>query len=658
MKFILSVGLSIMAFALAAQVSTEFGEITTADMNYVPDFEPDAPAVVLFDKGDLRFISEIGWYKPRFTRTKRIKILTEEGLNQANIAIAFYFENMERFQRVEILEGNTYNLTSSGISKTPLNLKDVYEEKSSQFWSRKVFAMPDVKVGSVIEFKYNMYPMSAGDLPEWRFQDDIPTVHSESIWRMIPFFVYVELIQNIESFDLKTAEEDKVGVAREYGSQGMVTNKFYDMIHRAVMKNVPSLKDESFSSGREHIIMKQQFQLAEYYDPRTGRKEIQLTTWPKLVHELDKSEYFGKYLNKCEREASKIEGKPEFPGELDQLKVAQALIEFTKQTYSWNGTTGPRTVDITPKKLLKTGYGDVVELNLLLTAILRNAGIKATPVLMSTRRHGKVWTQYPMIDFFNYIVVLVETNRGIFLADGTDKDLPYNKLPIRCLNGKGLLLTENPGWVNLESPSVSLNKTAIQMNIDPQNALASAVVIKNLTEYDSYEYKARFQDDVSKIESYYTDHGFVNVSKGQSRFYDNPDMPYMIAFSGDSPIEIIDQKLLIKPFLNFPMDENTLTQDTRTYPVDLIYKQSDEFTSAIKIPEGYTATYIPESYIVDNELMNITYTATPSADYIDLSGKILFKQSMYLPENYTEIKGYFDDIVEKFNDAIVLEKAN
>ncbi|MEO9474560.1 MAG: hypothetical protein ABJG41_03475 [Cyclobacteriaceae bacterium] len=54
-------------------------------------------------------------------------------------------------------------------------------------------------------------------------------------------------------------------------------------------------------------------------------------------------------------------------------------------------------------------------------------------------------------------------------------------------------------------------------------------------------------------------------------------------------------------------------------------------------------TYIPESYIVDNELMNITYTATPSTDYIDFSAKILFKQSMYLPG--------------KFNDAIVLERS-
>jgi hypothetical protein len=43
----------------------------------------------------------------------------------------------------------------------------------------------------------------------------------------------------------------------------------------------------------------------------------------------------------------------------------------------------------------KTGSG--TELNLLLISLLRQVGIEANPVVISTREHGRIWKDYPMI---------------------------------------------------------------------------------------------------------------------------------------------------------------------------------------------------------------------------------------------------------------------
>ena len=56
---------------------------------------------------------------------------------------------------------------------------------------------------------------------------------------------------------------------------------------------------------------------------------------------------------------------------------------------------------------LKTRQGNVAEINLLLTAMLRKAGIEADPMILSTRDNGIANTSYPLISEYNYVICVV-----------------------------------------------------------------------------------------------------------------------------------------------------------------------------------------------------------------------------------------------------------
>ena len=73
--------------------------------------------------------------------------------------------------------------------------------------------------------------------------------------------------------------------------------------------------------------------------------------------------------------------------------------------------------------------------------MLREAGLGANPVLVSTRNHNI--PLFPTLDGFNYVVSLVEfTDGNSILLDATEKYAMPNVLPYRALNWNGRKVTQ------------------------------------------------------------------------------------------------------------------------------------------------------------------------------------------------------------------------
>ncbi|MFY0601925.1 MAG: DUF3857 domain-containing protein [Cyclobacteriaceae bacterium] len=633
-------------------LSTEYGKIGSTDFTYVPEDDPEAPAVILFDKGKTKFADFDGWYELDFTRTKRIKILSEEGLKNATFEIYLYEDGYEKTEFAEDIEGFTYNLIDGvKIERTPLDPKEIYEEKENKYWKKKVFTMPQVKVGSVIEVTYRVTSPFFFNLQDWEFQSSIPTVHSEyTVW-MIPFYEYVTLLQGTRKLDKKESYVSK-GISRYWSDV-----EFQDMINTWVKKDVPAFKDESYISSRNDYIMKIDFQLSKYYSPYGGEKEI-MTTWPQLIEDLEDSDRFGKFIKKSTKVGSNIlESELDITG-LDQAQKAQAIIEYVKSTFKWDGFYGKYAID-NPKTLLKKKSGNIASINLFLIGLLRAADIDAKPVILSTRSHGKINTNYPFLSYFNYVITMVDTGTGSYLTDGTEHSLPYNRLPIRCMNNTGLAIGgEEPLWVDLYSEIESIDSKRLQLSFDLENQVVSSSVTNVLTEFDAYAQKKKFKNDGKSIQENLLKSGFSKVEGLDTRNYDSSMKPYIIAYKGANDMEIIDGKILVKPLLNFPISSNHFTQKTRTYPVDFIYKKKEEFFSTFDLPKNYRAVYIPESYTIDNQLVSIKYSVSVKGNNVSTQAEINLKKAVYTSGEYNRLKSYFGKIVKYFNDAIVLEKTD
>ena len=88
----------------------------------------------------------------------------------------------------------------------------------------------------------------------------------------------------------------------------------------------------------------------------------------------------------------------------------------------------------------------------------------------------------------------------------------------------------------------------------------------------------------------------------------------------------------------------------------MAYPKRKLFTSTITIPDGYTIDHKPENFNFQNKLYDIDYKIEMKDASINVQFIYSFKNSIYPTEDYAKIKYYFDEIIEKANQKIVLSK--
>jgi len=153
----------------------EYGKINQADLEMKAcDFEQDANAEVLIDKGDL-------YYDQVFNVVlevhRRIKIFNDNGKSYANITIPF--DGGDRSEFITGLQAETINLVDGKIEITKLDKKQIFVKNIDRIHSETIFTFPNVKSGSIIDLKYTWNGVDYGYVPSWSFQEDIPVRYSE-----------------------------------------------------------------------------------------------------------------------------------------------------------------------------------------------------------------------------------------------------------------------------------------------------------------------------------------------------------------------------------------------------------------------------------------------------------------------------------------------
>ena len=181
-------------------------------------------------------------------------------------------------------------------------------------------------------------------------------------------------------------------------------------------------------------------------------------------------------------------------------------------------------------------------------------------------------------------------------------------------------------------------------------------IVIQAAEFDAYFYKDNFENDTVKIRKHLNDLGLQAVTNVSTINYDRNDLAYTISAEGESEVEQIDNKLVLSPFLNLYLKENLLKQPSRSYPIDFIYSNTESFKCTIAIPDGYRVLSLPEAFDMDNNNFLIKSSATSDGKVIEMSSEYSFKKAVYPASEYSNIRNYFDIVIKRFNEQVVLVK--
>jgi hypothetical protein len=436
--------LALTTQTLIAQKSPiKFGEIPLEDLKMTRyDKDSSAAAVILTDYGEAYInVSSVDALL-YFERHVRIKILKKEGMEWANGSIPLWHSGSGG-EKVTSLKAATYNLENGKIVETKMSKDNSFKEKFNKNINLQKFTLPNVKVGSVIEYSYTVSSEYLANFPNWKFQYDIPVRLSE-YWALFPeFFTFEKYMQG---FVPVTNYE----VTRKNNSD------FQIQAHHYVSKDVPAFKAEPFMTSEDNYVSKMNFALSYITFPGKPTQEI-MGSWQKLNTELLESESFGKIITGSGFLKKKTEELT--AGITDPMQKVAAIHSYVKNTLEWDGEKDYLASSL--KKVFdEDKKGTAGDINLALASMLEKINIPVDMVLLSTRDHGFIRKEYPMSSQFNYVICRAKVGDKTILLDATDKHLPMQLLPERCINGEGLVISAtNSGWINIETKSKS--RTAV-----------------------------------------------------------------------------------------------------------------------------------------------------------------------------------------------------
>ncbi|HLZ87318.1 MAG TPA: DUF3857 domain-containing protein, partial [Puia sp.] len=391
---LLIAGLSLVLLQTAAKAQdkmpVKFGKVTPQDFAVTaPGPDSAAGAIVIADFGTSSFEGNTqGWFSLIYKHSCRIKILKREAFDAATITIPLYISGRE-VEKVESLRASTYNLEDGKVVETKLDDKSVFTNQLDKNHSEKKFSFPALKEGSIIEYTYTQVSPFLFNLQPWAFQREYPCLWSEYQAEMPNFFQYVTLGHGFVPFSINTNDTRNVAFHVTIPG-GADRNERYDfddnvVTHRWVMKNVPALKEEPFTTTVGNYMARLEFQLARYAFPNGVNKDV-MGNWTGLSKELLESDEFGADLTKgngwMDDELAGIT-----KGAGSQLEKTRKIFAFVRDNF--NCTSHSRLyMDNNLRTVFKNRNGSEAEINLLLTAMLIHAKIGAEPVILSTRANG------------------------------------------------------------------------------------------------------------------------------------------------------------------------------------------------------------------------------------------------------------------------------
>lgn len=631
-------------FMVVAQ-DYKLGKVTVDELkekNHPGD--TSARAAILHKKQDIYFQIDGEGYWQLVTETEvKIKIYKKEGYNLANVQEIYY--DFGKGEKVTFSNAVTYNLVSGQVEKTKLKSDGEFKEKYSKYYSVKKITLPNVKEGTIIEYKVTKQSYNLTRLADYYFQFDIPVKYIDLRVTVPEYYVYNRVLMGYLN----------PKVSEEVLNSSVSNLKNYRTLLQ--LNDVPALKDEKYVNNINNYRSRIRFELSSRRT-NTGSVEDFATDWPSVAKKIYEEDDFGKELQKTGYFEDEINAV--IKGVTNRNEKIMKIFDYVKQRMNWNEYNS-LFCDVGVKEAFKNKTGNAAEINLMLTAMLRYAGVEANPVILSTRSNGIAFL--PSRTAFNYVVCGVEYDNRISMFDATSKYSMSNIMPARTLNWVGRVIRKNgtSDEIDLMVDVVSKNSTNVFATLQTNGELNGKLREVN-TEYAAYMYRedqGKYSKEtvINNLERKYKG---IEVDGLKVMNVEDLYQPIQVEyeFNHNNVVEIIGSKMYFSPFLFLNYTENPFTQEKREYPIDFLYPRQDKYTFTITIPEGYEIESLPKATnlsIID-DLGAFKFNCLGTGNKIQVSATFDLNQSTILPQYYVTLKDFFKRMLEVQNDKIVLKK--
>ncbi|PWN06073.1 DUF3857 domain-containing protein [Rhodohalobacter mucosus] len=371
----------------------------------------------------------------------RIRITTDDPLRIAEaslVGIPYYFQ--ENMERVINLEGYTYQPDGersyfSGEDAAVVDLNSRYKILE--------FQMPDVKEGSVIEYKYTLVRRYIEELPDVQFSHQVPVKKVNLYMKNEPYLRYQAVEENID-FDLNYTETrvdtSSIPMVFTYRRPEPV------FIQQWSAEDIPAVDAAAYVSSVDDVRGKLKFQISEFGNPRQPLEN----SWEFVAAQIQRTINPFKML--AENTALTDLGSSLYSDLGTSEARIDSLFHYVNSRVQFNNT-GSVFADSGLSHVLRGEPADQAEINMVLLALLRGSGFEAYPLYISGREFGRINLSFPSLYQFNRMLVVARKpadNEWIFMDASFSHSLP-GLIPVESFSEQGMILKENEyEWTEIE----------------------------------------------------------------------------------------------------------------------------------------------------------------------------------------------------------------
>ncbi len=599
---------------------------------------------------------------------ERIKIYNKDGFEWATKEV-FHYKNGSSKENVTGIKASTFHMVGDKLVEEKLNKNGIFKEETTKYQLSTKFTMPAVTEGSVIEYQYSLRSPFVTSIDDILLQYTIPINRLEASVKIPEFFGFVKHTNPRSPLFFKI---DEGTGNKTYNSTSSTRPEGYTMGATHTQSSRINYAEISYTTSKDDIpplkiephvdylsnyaaFLKWELQYTKF--PNSPIENL-TNTWEGVTKtiftdggydkELSRTRYFAKDLDK------------HLAGETDPLAKAEKIYSFAKSKVKWNSYLGYRA-EAGGNKVYKDGEGNVGDINLMLTAMLRYAGLEANPVLLSTKNNGI--PLFPTLKGFNYVISSVELQGQVILLDATEENSSFGELPSRARNWNGRIVMdrERSDWIDLMPKLPSTNSFTLNLQIEEgQNLKGKSFNVFSGLYAKTYRDKYKNIDLDNYIQILEKDRGNIQISELETEGQKfGSEIRESFSFELPEGIENINGKLYLKPLLFMAESENPFKADERFYPIIFDFPSVEDRIVNILIPPGYEVESLPESTIVqlNNGAGTFKFIIAQNGNFLRVVSNMDLKNIVYTPQDYESLKKFYAQVVEKHAEAIVLTKS-
>ena len=660
MMYVMLLAISMIANAQGLEPNLKWGKPTNQELQmteYAAD--KDADAVVLYHKTDVSYHFITNSFKVIYQVNTRLKVLKPEGKRVADGQIVYLApeNNRSRHEIVAGLKATSYNMENGKVVKTKMERSMTSEERLDKNQMVTKFSVPQVKVGTVIEYEYRIESDFFGNIRDWYAQRDIPVLYACYELSIPEWFSF-----NIEETGMNHMEKkensEPMTLLFSGGTENILTN-----IKTFVSRNLPALKDDDFVWHATEYGDKVTAELANIFIPGAAY-ESYTSTWDDIDGQLMDDEDFGGRLKKSSPLKEEIIAAG-IPNISDKKERIAAVWQLLKSKVRWNGTYA--FWGKSGSKVLKEGTGTNADINFLLINMLQDAGIESTPIVLRTRDSGILPLSHSSLKYLNTFVVGIQmTESTMAYLDGSAEDGYLNVLPSKLLvsraRGVRKVATLLPGnssgfWVNLQDNARGRETTTIQAQLSADGQLKgqkSSMLLEEAAATKRREWR-QAKDSTELIQKMQERDGIEIQSyrlEGRNDF--SPVVKEELTFT--KQCDAAGDMIYLNPFVFIPQRESPFTAAERILPIEFPYKQSELQNVMITLPEGYIVEETPKPIMIKLDGATARIACNVNGSMVNIQYMLNIDKIFFAAAQYQDLKTFFDKLVESNKQIITVKK--